>query len=240
MFSGIVEEIGSVLNVSQTADGQRLRIGARLMIDGLKVGDSIAVNGICLTNIAHSSDWFEVEATTETLNRTKLGQIKAGAEVNLERALRMGDRLGGHLVSGHIDCTGTVAEIANEGFSKIITFQLERSYAPYFIDKGSAAIDGVSLTVVQPQSNQDHTRFSVALIPHTLAVTTLDELKVGDMVNIECDLVAKYILHAAGPYVSILSNHACPDVLQNPSTQNQKKQAELSMTFLQENGFVIS
>ncbi len=202
MFSGIVEELGSIITLTNGSEGASFCIGAKLVTSDLKVGDSVSVNGCCLTAVKVSADSFEVEAMHETLRRTKLGSFKQGGSVNLERALRLSDRLGGHMVSGHVDGLAEVVAIQPEGFSKVITFGLANEFASFFIEKGSVTIDGVSLTVASVDQIQlsaglnlgsDTFLFSVALIPHTLAVTTLGTLSVNDKVNVEVDVLAKYV-----------------------------------------------
>lgn len=215
MFSGIVEEVGSVLDIVQKDDGQRLRIAAEAVISDARVGDSISVSGVCLTvtklDLEAASAFFEVDAVPETLRRTRLGALKVGSRVNLERALRVNDRMGGHLVTGHIDALAKVDSIEEDGFSKLFTFKLAGEWYPYFVEKGSVAVDGVSLTVIDcvrcnPMQlsvgeTMDEIRFRVALIPHTLEVTTLGELDLGDQVNIETDIIARYVARWLEPSV---------------------------------------
>jgi riboflavin synthase len=203
MFSGIVEEIGSVILVEDSQDGRRLTIEAPLIGGELAIGDSVSVSGCCLTVVSRLDQCFTVEAVHETLTRTKLGSLTKGSKVNLEPALRFNDRLGGHLVSGHIDAVASVKSITQEGFASRVSFEMDNQWAPYFIEKGSVAVDGVSLTVaeVDPMPGADNLEnplatgfsFAVVLIPHTLSVTTFSMLKVGERVNIETDLVAKYL-----------------------------------------------
>ncbi|OPZ83173.1 MAG: Riboflavin synthase [bacterium ADurb.Bin425] len=202
MFSGIVEEVGVVLAVEDTGDGRRLKIGAEGILSDAKLGESISVSGTCLTVTDFAADgekgrWFAAEAINETLRRTRLGELQVGSRVNLEKALKVSDRLGGHIVTGHIDTVGEVASIKEDGFSWEITFRAERAFAPYFVEKGSVAVEGVSLTVAScstPSKADDEFTFTVALIPHTLAVTTLGELKVGSRVNLETDIIARYVI----------------------------------------------
>lgn len=208
MFSGIVEEVGVISAIENTQDGCRLRIAAQKILTDAKVGDSISTSGCCLTITAFQASWFEVEAVQETLRRTKLGTLKVGDRVNLERALRLSDRLGGHLVSGHIDAQANVTSITKEGFSNLVEFESTADLAPFFIEKGSVTIDGVSLTLVYLKENSggdegatDRFRFAVALIPHTLEVTTLGALKVGEVVNIEADLIGKFVARMLGPHI---------------------------------------
>lgn len=197
MFSGIVEEIGSIHTVTTSADGSRLSIFAKEVFKDITMGESIAVNGTCLTVI----DWdekastFDVEASHQTLSCTNLGALKAGDRVNLEKALKVSDRLGGHIVSGHVDTTAKLETIKEDGFSRFLTFSLDKKWAPYFIEKGSVTVNGVSLTVVDfPKQNSDKFAFSVCLIPHTLELTTMGQLSTGGICNIEVDIMAKYLV----------------------------------------------
>lgn len=197
MFSGIVEEVGQVLEVKDTEDGRWLKIGAKEILADAALGESISCSGCCLTVVEFGSDWFAVEAVIETLRRTKIGDLKVGSKLNLEKALRVSDRLGGHIVTGHIDTVGKIASIVEEGFSYLVEVNLESRWAPFFVEKGSVAMDGVSLTVADcgeiPQKAEDEFWFRVALIPHTWNVTTLGQLKVGSSVNIETDIIARYV-----------------------------------------------
>jgi riboflavin synthase len=200
MFTGIVEQMGIVSTLVDTTDGRRLTLKPNQPLDDLKLGDSISVNGCCLTAVDFKDGCLDVEISHETLRRTTLGSLKVADQINLERPLRLSDRLGGHLVSGHVDATGKVVSIKAEGFSRIITFSLSQQYAPFFIEKGSVTIDGVSLTVMNCHNSTVSTgnvqfQFSVALIPHTLEVTPLGNLQTGQSVNIETDMVAKYLNH---------------------------------------------
>jgi riboflavin synthase len=222
MFSGLVEEVGTILQIVSNADGRRLRISAEQITPELKLGDSVSVSGVCLTVVEFDIKTFSVEATHQTLRCTKLGQLQSGHKVNLERALKLSDRLGGHLVTGHIDGLGRVTSIKTEGFSNLVTIAAPSEYAAYFVEKGSVALDGVSLTVAAlPETGaaQD-ILFTVALIPHTMDVTTIGNLKVGDAVNIEVDLIAKYVARWLGPTVSA-----------------NLKNAGLSLSFLSEHGY---
>jgi riboflavin synthase len=205
MFSGIIEEVGTVLELRDSSDGRWLKLGATVVTGDTVIGASISVSGACLTVIEFTPQWFAVEATFETLRRTTLGALKVGSRVNLERAMKLSDRIGGHLVSGHVDAVGKVARIEQEGFSSVITFELEAPLAPYFVEKGSVALEGVSLTVVEPTTpagDKDFFAFKVALIPHTMHVTTLGSLKEGDSVNVETDVIARYVARWSSPYVA--------------------------------------
>jgi riboflavin synthase len=189
MFSGIVEALGCVAAVVSEPPGCRLVIEEASIAPAVKVADSIAVNGCCLTVIEKQGQTFAFQAGPETLSRTNLGQLEAGHSVNLERALALGDRLGGHFVSGHIDGQAEVVRIDNHGDWQDYFFSVSQELAAQMASKGSVAVDGVSLTLVRCDKNM----FSVALIPYTLRVTTLGKCKVGDKVNIETDILAKYV-----------------------------------------------
>lgn len=188
MFTGLVEEKGHVLRVEQGVNGRRLVIGCSLILSDVQVDHSIAVNGVCLTVVEHTESSFNVDVIEETLRKTTIGQLEVGSPVNLERAMQLGARLGGHIVLGHVDTTGIVDEISavNLDWNVWITFPAE--YRRYLIPVGSICLNGVSLTVAELEP----TRFKVSIIPHTLAVTTIGSLAVGDRVNLEFDVLAKY------------------------------------------------
>lgn len=189
MFSGIVEALGTVAEVRQEPPGCRLIIREPKIVAETKVADSISVNGCCLTVVDITGDTMAFQAGPETLARTNLGELKSGSRVNLERSLAIGDRLGGHFVSGHIDGQGVLVERQDMGEWSNLYFQIPRPLSLQMASKGSVAVDGVSLTIVDSEPE----RFSVALIPFTLAVTTLGALKIGDKVNLETDILAKYV-----------------------------------------------
>jgi len=189
MFTGIIQGKGRVKRAKAAGGGMVFQLEADFDLTDPEEGESIAVNGVCLTARDINGTIFLVDVSPETLSRTGLGELKAGSRVNLERALRLSDRLGGHMVSGHVDTRGRVEERRNEGDFTIFTFSLSRSLTKYVIEKGSVAINGVSLTVNSCVGD----RFTVSIIPHTLAVTTLGELKPGDKVNIEVDIIGKYV-----------------------------------------------
>lgn len=188
MFTGIIEELGAVRQVRPLQDGSELTIAASWSAE-LKVGDSVAVNGACLTVIDHDDESFRVQAGFETLRRTNIGRLRPNDRVNLERALRVGDRLGGHFVSGHVDTTAVIVSRESRGEFESFWFHLPSEWTRQMVPKGSVAVDGISLTLVDVTSD----RFSVMLIPHTLAVTTLGLKAPHDIVNIETDLLAKYV-----------------------------------------------
>ena len=189
MFSGIVECMGRVAEIRSEPPGCRLIIREPKIAAQTAVADSISVNGCCLTVVETDAETMGFQAGPETLSRTNLGDLKEGSPVNLERALAVGDRLGGHFVSGHIDGTGTLLERNDHGDWSDLWFGLSRELSVQMAPKGSIAVDGVSLTIVDSEPE----RFSVALIPFTLAVTTLGPLAVGDKVNLETDMLAKYV-----------------------------------------------
>ena len=187
MFTGLIGDLGSVTELEQNGAGATLEIRTRLAKE-LTAGDSIAVNGVCLTATEVRDASFQTQAMLETLDRSALGSLRPGAPVNLELALRVGDRLGGHVVQGHIDGTGAVRAIREEGFARVVEIEIEPPLRRYLVQKGSVAVDGVSLTV----SALHEDGFSVSLIPETLARTNLGGIAVGDLVNIEVDVLAKH------------------------------------------------
>ncbi|HWB11219.1 MAG TPA: riboflavin synthase [Pirellulales bacterium] len=189
MFTGLVQCLGSVVKVVSQPPGKRIVVRPVGEIGAARVGDSVAINGCCLTAIEVSPTNWAFEAGPETLRRTNLGELTEGSVVNLERSLAVGDLLGGHFVTGHIDGVGTVARRDDEGDWTTMWFRYPAELAGQIASKGSIAVDGVSLTLVDVEPD----RFSVALIPHTLQVTTLGRRQVGDRVNLESDLLAKYV-----------------------------------------------
>ena len=189
MFSGIVEALGRIAEIRSEPPGCTLVVEEPKIAAETKVADSISVNGCCLTVVEADRSTMAFQAGPETLSRTNLGNLKVGSPVNLERALAVGDRLGGHFVSGHIDATGKLIEKIDQGDWSDYWCSVPRAQAREMASKGSIAVDGVSLTIVASEPD----RFSVALIPFTLAVTTLGKMKVGDRVNLETDILAKYV-----------------------------------------------
>jgi riboflavin synthase len=188
MFTGIIKELGTVEAIESSADGARLRIRAELASE-LGEGDSVAVNGACLTATTVTGETFEADVMHQTLELTTLGALAVGSGANLELPLRADERLGGHIVQGHVDGTATVAELVDEGFAKRVRVELPAELLPYVVEHGSVAIEGVSLTVAR----LDDPVVEVSLIPETLERTTLGRLEAGDRVNVECDVLARYV-----------------------------------------------
>lgn len=226
MFTGIIEVIGTVREFSRQGEGARVHIGAGALAEGLRIGDSMAVEGACLTVTAVRGDGFTADLSVETLARTTLRRLRVGARVNLERPLRLGDRLGGHLVTGHVDGVGQIAERVPQGDGEFIRIRFPRELGPLLVMKGSMAVDGISLTVAE----LSHDAFGVAIIPHTLEHTTLRDKRVGDPVNLEADLLGKHVarllaLRAGGP--------SEPEAGRLDATG----QGSLTLAMLQEHGF---
>ncbi|MFH8570975.1 riboflavin synthase [Streptomyces sp. NPDC017993] len=194
MFTGIVEELGEVVAVEKLADASRFRLRGPVVTEDAKHGDSIAVNGVCLTVVDTADGEFTADVMAETLNRSSLGALATGSRVNLERPMALGGRLGGHLVQGHVDGTGTVTERVPGENWEIVKVSLPAALTRYVVEKGSITVDGVSLTVVE--AAQDY--FTISLIPTTLALTTLGIKKIGDPVNLEVDVLAKYVERLLG------------------------------------------
>ena len=192
MFTGIVEELGSIVSI----DGPRVRVAAAGVLDGVKLGDSIAVNGCCLTVVDFGDDWWDADVTSESFSRTNLGDLEAGSPVNLERPVRLEDRLGGHLVQGHVDGVGEVVAPAPD-----LHVRMDPALTRYVVEKGSITVDGVSLTVVDALDDG----FTVAVIPHTSAVTTLGRRGPGDRVNLEVDITAKYVEKIVAAHVAAMT-----------------------------------
>ena len=197
MFTGLVEEMGTVRERVPSAAGARMVIGCDVVREGLAIGDSVSVNGACLTVVQLTDDSFAVDCVEETLRRTTVGDRQAGDRVNLERAMRVGDRLGGHIVQGHVDGTGTIRDITPEGDGVLMSVAADGDLLRYVVEKGSITVDGVSLTVASRQPDG----FTIALIPHTMEATTLGPGTVGRRVNLEADVLAKYVEALVRPHV---------------------------------------
>ncbi|WP_326600154.1 riboflavin synthase [Streptomyces sp. NBC_01803] len=189
MFTGIIEELGEVTSVERAGDSARLRLRGPLVTEGAAHGDSIAVNGVCLTVVDTADGEFGADVMAETLHRSSLGALAPGSRVNLERPMELGGRLGGHLVQGHVDGTGTILDRTPGDQWEVVTVSLPAGLARYVVEKGSITVDGVSLTVVEAADD----RFTISLIPTTLALTTLGLKRPGDPVNLEVDVLAKYV-----------------------------------------------
>lgn len=214
MFTGLIEEIGSVRRVVSGAEWGSIAIACKDILPRTKIGDSIAVNGVCLTVTTLQKDGFTADVMAETLRRSDLGALRQGDPVNLERAMAADGRFGGHIVAGHVDGTGTLARKKQEGNAMVLTIAADPAILYEIVEKGSITIDGVSLTVVSV--NQE--AFTVSIIPHTGAQTILLDKKTGDPVNLETDVIAKYIRRFTTP-------------------QKEEKKSGLTLSFLQENGF---
>uniref|UniRef100_A0A7C1FDS9 Riboflavin synthase n=1 Tax=Ammonifex degensii TaxID=42838 RepID=A0A7C1FDS9_9THEO len=189
MFTGIVEELGQLKSITRQGVSARLVVGAERIMENLRVGDSVAVNGVCLTVTDLKDKAFSADVMAETLSNTNLGELNVGARVNLERALQLGDRLGGHLVTGHIDGVGRILRKEKREIAWVFSIAAPETVARYLVRKGSVAVDGISLTVVEAWEDG----FTVSVIPHTASVTTLGFKGPGDTVNLEADLIGKYV-----------------------------------------------
>lgn len=218
MFTGIIEEIGLIKGISKGASSARLHIEATKIMSDVKLGDSIAVNGVCLTVCSLTSSSFEADVMNETLQRTSLGCLARGFQVNLERAMAANGRFGGHIVSGHIDGTGTIESFVKDGIATIVNISTTPQITHYIIEKGSIAIDGTSLTVTEVHLDQN--TFSVSLIPHTKENTILLSKKIGDAVNLENDIIAKYL-----------------ERFVKPAPQNETAKSGITEEFLAKCGF---
>ena len=218
MFTGIIETVGTVKRIARGARSASLEIEAPQILDDVKVGDSIATNGVCLTATSVTARTFTADVMHETLERSSLGTLTAGSHVNLERAMAANGRFGGHFVSGHIDATGTIARIERDDTAIWYTIDAAPDVLRYVVEKGSIAIDGISLTVTRVSD----TGLSVSTIPHTNQQTTLPERACGDVVNLECDVIAKYTEKLLGLA---------------PATGSAGEGSAITMEFLAKNGF---
>ncbi|TCP46247.1 riboflavin synthase alpha chain [Tamaricihabitans halophyticus] len=212
MFTGIVEEIGEIVEVQQRPEAARLTVRGQVVTSDARHGDSIAVSGVCLTVVDVVDAQFTVDVVHETLLRSSLAKAQAGDRVNLERAAAVGQRLGGHIVQGHVDGTGVLRSRAADGLTR---FSVPPTLARYLVDKGSVAVDGVSLTVVEPTQDE----FSVALIPTTLADTTLGQRDPGDVVNLEVDVLSKYLERLANPALRAYAEQSGDNGARNEETR---------------------
>lgn len=216
MFTGIIEEKGEVVEIKRNGTDSFIRIRTKKILDDVRLGDSISVNGVCLTVTRMDSNIFQADVMNETLNRSSLGRLSSGSYVNLERAMQAGGRFGGHIVSGHIDGTGRISSIKNDGIAVWYTVLADSGILRYIVEKGSVAIDGISLTVAKVT---DHD-FSVSVIPHTAEMTILSSKKIGDIVNLENDIIGKYVEKLIQP------------------AENSTKKDSMDLNFLAENGFI--
>lgn len=223
MFTGIIEEIGVLQSVKKGKESSVLEIRAKKVLENTKIGDSIAINGVCLTVTEIGHENYQADVMAETLRRSNLGELLPGDSVNLERALQLTGRLGGHIVSGHIDGTGIIRKFYREGNATRVTISAEKKLLRYIVEKGSIAIDGISLTVTAVTEND----FSVSLIPHTGKETILLKKKIGNTVNLECDIIGKY--------VEKLLMYKTGDAYEN--TKEIETSRGISLEFLQEHGF---
>ena len=224
MFTGIIEEVGTVMSVKSSANALKLTIRAPKVTQDINMGDSIAVNGICLTACGLGRESFTVDVMGETLSRTSLKVLKCGSHVNLERALTLNGRLGGHIVSGHIDGIGTVTAIKNDDIARLITISAPQAVMDLIVEKGSVAVDGISLTVASVSSGD----FTVSVIPHTMDNTILTEKTPGDTVNLENDCIGKYVRK-----LMELSEHE----MQDAAARRCSGKSRVTAGFLTENGF---
>ena len=214
MFTGIVEETGSIRSLRLSGSSGKIAIRAKKVLGGTRIGDSIAVNGVCLTVVSLEKDGFTADVMAETLDRSSLGDLKRGSRVNLERAMAADGRFGGHIVAGHIDGTGIIQSVTRDETAVWYKIQAGADILRYVVEKGSITIDGISLTVARVDSET----FSVSIIPHTQSNTILADRKVGDRVNLETDIIGKYVEKLLQP-------------------QETKKESRITMEFLQEHGF---
>ena len=189
MFTGLIEEIGIIQTIRPLGGGKRISVKAAKIMDDLKIDDSVSINGVCQTVVSRTVNSFDVEAVEETIRKTTFGNLKPAEMVNLERALRMGDRLGGHIVQGHVDCTGNVVTISKERTGILLWISYPSEFSRYIVNTGSICINGISLTVAKAETG----KFMCAIIPHTWEVTILKNLKQGSIVNLEFDVIGKYI-----------------------------------------------
>lgn len=223
MFTGIIEEVGRVEAFRPTARGARIVIAASTVLEGTNVGDSIAVNGVCLTVTDLTPKSFSADVMNETLNRSNLGSLRSGSPVNLERAMVANGRFGGHIVTGHIDTTAPLSNVAWDGDARWFWIELAPEFLPHVVEKGSIALDGVSLTV----ADKTDRRIAVSLIPHTQMHTTFDKKQAGDFINVELDIVGKYVESLLG----------AKDLHLNSKVSTPTPQSGITEAFLRENGF---
>ncbi len=207
MFTGIIEELGSIRKITPIHEGAHLEVSSRTVLKDARVGDSIAVNGVCLTVVNQGADWFAADVSQETLLRTSLKGLRSGSCVNLERPLTPASRLGGHIVQGHVDGTGEFIEARTVGEGWVIRIEFPPELSRYIVEKGSIAVDGISLTVAALDENW----FEIAIIPHTWKATNLSSLERASIVNLEVDVIAKYVERMIGCQLSAISKMSSAD-----------------------------
>lgn len=233
MFTGIIEEIGKIHSLEKNSTTYQLVIEARAVLEETKLGDSIAVNGVCLTVTAFKKERFTVDVMPETLKASSLASLQRGLCVNLERALRADSRLGGHFVSGHVDCVGKIVQIRPAKNAIYIALNIPQNYLRFLVNKGSVALDGTSLTIFAVDDQA--ATFTISLIPHTAAHTVLGTKRVGDVVNIECDMLAKYLQRLTQfPLTQFPQHHSQLD--SDASTQNTS--VGVTTQLLHQTGFI--
>ena len=211
IFTGLIEEIGKISNIKNKNQGLEIEIEAEKVLENVNIGDSIAVNGVCLTVTKHKKNSFTADAMYETINRSNLKKVRSGDRVNLEKSLTLSKPLGGHLVTGDVECEGEIISVEITGIARHYKIKMDKKYMKYVVEKGRITLDGASLTVIDTQNDT----FSVSLIPHTIENITLGSKKAGDLVNIETDLFAKYV----------------------EKILNSEKETGLTQEFLSKNGF---
>ena len=224
MFTGLVEELATVVRVEQTQHGAHLYLTANLILEDMRLGDSISVNGVCLTVVSYDTRQFAVDVVPETLRRSNLGKLRPGDKVNVERAMQVGARFGGHIVAGHADGTGVLRQRTAEGIAQVLTIEAPKEIMRYVVDKGSICVDGVSLTVMDTTA----TSFRISIIPHTGANTTLLQSREGAVFNLEVDVIAKYVEKLTLGYSGTLGAQGDST---NPTNRG------VSLDFLQKHGF---
>ncbi|MCF8304523.1 MAG: riboflavin synthase [Bacteroidales bacterium] len=217
MFTGIIENIGKVKQIKRGANSVELTVASSVIPGDLKLGDSVAVNGVCLTVTSFDQSGFTVDAVPETMSRTNLGELQTGSPVNLERAMQAGSRLGGHMMNGHVDGIAQVDNIRQEDNAVWFTIKANKDLLKYMIPKGSIAVDGISLTIVDVGEEA----FTISVIPHTLQWTTLKDKQKGDSVNIECDMIGKYVERFLGM-----------------AQEKNEPEGKITMDFLKQNGYI--
>jgi len=207
MFTGLIEEVGEIISSSRIGGGLRIRVRANKIMDDLKIDDSVSLNGVCQTVVSRTNNSFDVEAVEETLRKTTLSKLKQGDKLNLERAAALGDRMGGHLVQGHVDCVGNILSVNPESTGRLVWISFPQRYSKYIVQQGSICIHGISLTVAKAELG----KFMISIIPHTWDVTVLKDMKTGSEVNLEFDIIGKYVENMLIPHVNSKSSNSILD-----------------------------